>query len=207
MRQGNKPLRKGSKLDVPLIVRAAFEVLDDHGFDGLSLRLVADSLGVQTPALYWHVRNKETLVSLMATSFSEAAGRAKSKGHGWREMLTFLARSLRREMLLRRDSARLMLAAAPLDSVESLASRLATPLIDSGLTARRALSYHASVVAYTMGWVGYEQSQAMHDFLTHIIDFEESFETGLQAMVSGFVGPEVMNDKASSLACGLRPLQ
>ncbi len=27
----------------------------------------------------------------------------------------------------------------------------------------------------------------MHDFLTQLIDFDESFEAGLQAMVRGFV--------------------
>jgi hypothetical protein len=34
--------------------------------------------------------------------------------------------------------------------------------------------------------VAYEQSQAMHDYLTQLIDFDESFEAGLQAMVRGF---------------------
>jgi TetR/AcrR family tetracycline transcriptional repressor len=42
------------------------------------------------------------------------------------------------------------------------------------------------VIAYTVGWVAYEQSQAMHDFLTQLIDFDESFEVGLQAMVRVF---------------------
>jgi hypothetical protein len=37
-----------------------------------------------------------------------------------------------------------------------------------------------------VGWVAYEQSQTMHDFLTQLIDFEQSYETGLQAMVGGF---------------------
>jgi hypothetical protein len=29
----------------------------------------------------------------------------------------------------------------------------------------------------------------MHDFLTQLIDFDESFETGLRALVSGFAPP------------------
>jgi TetR/AcrR family transcriptional regulator, tetracycline repressor protein len=189
MRQGTKPLRAGSKLDVPTIVDAAFDVLEEYGFDGLGLRLVADRLDVQTPALYWHVRNKAMLISLMARSISESAAHAKVEGRGWRDKLTFQARWHRREMLKHRDSARLMLAAQPLEDPESVAQRLAAPLMESGLSARVALSYYASVVAFAMGWVAYEQSQALHDFLTHMIDFEESFEVGLQAIVAGFAAP------------------
>ena len=67
-----------------------------------------------------------------------------------------------------------------------MAPELTAPLVAVGLNARQAMSYQAAVIAYTVGWVAYEQSQAMHDFLTQLFDFEESFETGLQAMVSGF---------------------
>src|ERR1019366_696973 len=35
--------------------------------------------------------------------------------------------------------------------------------------------------AYTLGWVAYEQSQSMHSFLAQMINFTQSFESGLQA--------------------------
>ena len=60
-----------AKLDQAAIVGAAFEVLNNEGLDGLSLRLVAEQLGVQAPALYWHVHNKAELLSLMAARFHE----------------------------------------------------------------------------------------------------------------------------------------
>jgi hypothetical protein len=92
-------------------------------------------------------------------------------------------------MLVHRDSARLCLAASPLEDPKVLAERIAAPLVEDGLNARQALSYCASVIAYTVGWVAYEQSQSMHDFLTHMIDFSESFDTGLQALVGGLTNP------------------
>jgi TetR/AcrR family tetracycline transcriptional repressor len=185
MRQGAKPLRKGSKLDSGPILAAAFDVLDAEGLDGLSLRLVAERLEVQTPALYWHVKNKAALISLMAATFAEQAKRSKDQQHYWSDKLLAFARALRRAMLLHRDSARLCLAAHPLEKPEVLAQQMAAPLIECGLSARQALSYHAAVIAYTVGWVAYEQSQAMHDFLAQMIDFSDSFETGLLALVSG----------------------
>ncbi len=198
MRQGTKPLREGSKLDRDLILAAAFEVLDAKGYDGLSLRLVAEKLKVQTPALYWHVENKASLINLMAATFSEVANRDKDKARGWRNKLLAFARALRGAMLAHRDSARLSLAASPLEDPKAAAERIAAPLVDSGLSARQALSYCASVIAYTVGWVAYEQSQSMHEFLTQMIDFPESFETGLRALVGGLTNPPAaaaMSDK------------
>jgi len=189
MRQGTKPLREGSKLDLPLILAAAFAVLDTHGFDGLSLRLVAKHLEVQPPALYWHVRNKAALINLMAGTFSDYAALSKIGGRDWREKLTLFARGMREVMMRHRDAARLSLAAQPTHDPADVAQRLAAPLMESGLSARQAVSYHASVIAYTLGWVAYEQSQSMHDFLARMINFTESFENGLQAMIDGFRGP------------------
>ncbi len=175
-----------AKLDQGAIVGAAFEVLNATGLDGLSLRLVADRLGVQAPALYWHVHNKAELLSLMAATFSEAAGRGNAAGNTWREKLVLAARARREVMLEVRDSARVCVVAQPTKSAADAAPQLTEPLIAVGLNARQALSYQAAVIAYTVGWVAYEQSQAMHDFLTQLIDFDESFEAGLQAMVRGF---------------------
>jgi TetR/AcrR family tetracycline transcriptional repressor len=175
-----------AKLDQGAIVSAAFEVLNSTGLDGLSLRLVADRLGVQAPALYWHVRNKAELMSLMAATFAEAASRGNAAGKTWMEKLVFAGRARREAMLKQRDSARVCVIAQPTRSPADAAPQLTAPLVALGLTVRQALSYQAAVIAYTVGWVAYEQSQAMHDYLTQLIDFDESFEAGLQAMVRGF---------------------
>jgi AcrR family transcriptional regulator len=189
VRQGTKPLREGSKLDRNSILAAAFEVLDTKGFEGLSLRLVAERLKVQTPALYWHVENKAALINLMAATFSQVANRDKDQASGWRNKLLAFARALRRAMLVHRDSARLSLAASPVEDPQVIAERIAAPLVEAGLGARQALSYCASVIAYTVGWVAYEQSQSMHEFLAQMIDFPESFDTGLRALVGGLTNP------------------
>jgi TetR/AcrR family transcriptional regulator, tetracycline repressor protein len=174
-----------AKLDQAAILDAAFGVLNREGLEGLSLRLVAERLGVQAPALYWHVHNKAELIGLMAATFSAAAN-ANLEGKTWRDKLILSARARRQAMLKQRDSARVCVMARPLRSAAEAAPQLTAPLVAAGLTARQALSYQAAVIAYTVGWVAYEQSQATHDFLTQPIDFDECFETGLRAMVSGF---------------------
>ena len=52
-------------LDQSQIVQAALALLDEVGFDGLTMRNLAKKLGVQAASLYWHVRNKQDLLSLL----------------------------------------------------------------------------------------------------------------------------------------------
>jgi len=175
-----------ANLDQAAIVAAAFEVLSAVGLDGLSLRLVADQLGVQAPALYWHVSNKAELISLMAATVSHTADPRDVEGNTWREKLMQSARARRRAMLKLRDSARVCVVAQPLGSAPGVRPQLTAHLVAAGLTTRQALSYQAAVSAYTVGWVAYEQSRIPYAFLTQPDDVEESFEAGLRAMVNGF---------------------
>jgi AcrR family transcriptional regulator len=43
------------------MVRAAFRILDEEGPDALTMRRLADDLGMRAPSLYKHVRDKATL--------------------------------------------------------------------------------------------------------------------------------------------------
>jgi TetR/AcrR family tetracycline transcriptional repressor len=180
------PPRETAKLDRTTIVEAAFAVLSEKGLDGLSLRVLASQLGVQAPALYWHVRNKAELIGMMAATFGEVAARAEPREKTWAARLIAYGHALRQAMLLHRDAARLCAIARPIEPPEENANRVAAPLIAAGLDAKRALSYQASVIAYTLGWVVYEQSQPMHEHLAQMLDLAESFESGLRAMVRGF---------------------
>ncbi|MGW1070321.1 TetR family transcriptional regulator, partial [Streptomyces aureus] len=46
------------------IVRAAIELLDAEGLDGLNMRSLAQRLGSAATAVYWHIKNKDDLVRL-----------------------------------------------------------------------------------------------------------------------------------------------
>ncbi|MBT2418599.1 TetR/AcrR family transcriptional regulator C-terminal domain-containing protein [Streptomyces sp. ISL-22] len=48
------------------IVRAAIELLDAEGIEGLSMRKLGQRLGSAATAMYWHVGNKENLLVLAA---------------------------------------------------------------------------------------------------------------------------------------------
>ena len=48
------------------VVRAGLEVLDEIGLDALTMRKVANHLGVQLNTVYWHAASKPALLAAMA---------------------------------------------------------------------------------------------------------------------------------------------
>ncbi|MEJ2873297.1 MULTISPECIES: TetR/AcrR family transcriptional regulator [unclassified Saccharothrix] len=81
--------RKGLGLD--RIVAAAVELADAEGLAAVSMRRVADKLGVGTMSLYTHVPGKAELVDVMVDTVSAETGREDVPG-GWRARLAHVAR-------------------------------------------------------------------------------------------------------------------
>ncbi len=169
------------------VIDVALTLLDEQGLKELQMRAVASRLNVQASALYWHVRNKGELLSLMSSHFYETALAAVPPGLAWRDWLLTYGNSLRTSLLGHRDSAQLCAIATPLaEDPRTATDRLTRPLVLAGLSRHVALSYQSSVIALVLGWCIYQQSEAVHEFLASLIGFDESFTTGLTAMVTGF---------------------
>ncbi|MFI7606447.1 TetR/AcrR family transcriptional regulator [Micromonospora sp. NPDC049366] len=85
--------RRGrTDLTVDRIVRAAIEVADTDGLAALSMRRVAERLGVGTMSLYTHVPGKGELLDLMLdTVYGETTDPAPP-ADGWRARLEAVAR-------------------------------------------------------------------------------------------------------------------
>ena len=52
-----------TRLDPDSILRAALALADEKGFAALSMRALADRLGVKAASLYYHVPSREALTS------------------------------------------------------------------------------------------------------------------------------------------------
>jgi AcrR family transcriptional regulator len=91
------------------IVQAALDLLDEAGMDGLTVRALAGRLGVQAPALYWHVPSKQALLDEMATQIWRRIATVMADLAAdvpWRELMTTYAQTVRRELLAHRDGAK-----------------------------------------------------------------------------------------------------
>lgn len=177
-------------LDRDRLIAAAFALLEEDGLDGLSMRRLAARLGVQAPALYWHVEDKADLLGLMARDIYAVADALVPPQSHWRDWLLAFGRALRRAFATYRDAARVCAAGRvqrDVDMAENARS-IAAPLVALGLDQARALSCKASVISFALGWASFEANGPMHDYLDEMLNFDESFETGLAALVRGFEG-------------------
>ena len=94
-------------LDRERITEAAVELLDEVGLAGLSTRRLAAKLGVQSPSLYWHVRNKAALLDLVAEAVCAEAF-VIDESLPWQEQLASGLRQFRDLLLAHRDVAELL---------------------------------------------------------------------------------------------------
>jgi len=92
-RTSERTSRKGKPdLNVDRIVRAAIEVADAEGLQALSMRRVAERLGVGTMSLYTYVPGKPELLDVMLDTVYGETARPEEVPGGWRGRLEVIAR-------------------------------------------------------------------------------------------------------------------
>jgi TetR/AcrR family transcriptional regulator, tetracycline repressor protein len=151
-------------LSKAVIVQAALDVLDEAGLEGLTVRAVAGRLGVQAPALYWHVRDKQQLLDEMGTEFWRQVGAevaALPPGQPWEQVLAEFATITRRALLAHRDGAKVfsgtyLTDASVLEAQEEGLARM----IAEGFTLADLIRAWSLLYSFTVGFCIEEQSVA-----------------------------------------------
>jgi AcrR family transcriptional regulator len=105
---------KRQSLDRAQVVRAALELLDEVGLDGLSMRRLADRLGVKAASVYWHVRDKEELLDLVFDRVIGEIEVPEPEPSRWRGQVAEVAHEMRRVTKKHRDIARVQLGRFPM---------------------------------------------------------------------------------------------
>ncbi|MER7502407.1 TetR/AcrR family transcriptional regulator [Nonomuraea pusilla] len=92
-RTSERASRKGKpELSVDRIVRAAIDVADAEGLQALSMRRVAEKLGVGTMSLYTYVPGKPELLDVMLDTVYGETAKPDDVPGGWRARLELIAR-------------------------------------------------------------------------------------------------------------------
>src|SRR5579872_46015 len=142
------------------VIEAAARVLQRDGYGGLTMRAIADDLGVQAPALYWYVASKEML-ELLLYDHLMSGFTVELTGSDWRDNVRQASRQLRRHMRGKRDITRI----APHDfslgpnSMAQLEGGL-TILLAGGLSERDAAYAFNMLYNYVVTWVQGEAEAA-----------------------------------------------
>jgi len=148
--QENREQRRGE------IVRVGLEVLEEGGLEHLSLRRVAQALGMHAPGLYWYIEDKQELIDLLARAILDealAGEHGPADGEDWERWLTEVAVRMRRAVLSHRDGARVV-AGAYLFRTHAITEMLETAvrvLEADGFGRDMALHGAITVLRYTMG--------------------------------------------------------
>jgi TetR/AcrR family transcriptional regulator, tetracycline repressor protein len=150
------------RLNIPVIVDCALTLLDERGFDGFSTRAIAERLGVKSASLYWHIKNKQELLSHMAEAMFMAHLPARvDAGQSWQAWLAAGAHCIRNAALSRRDGAKVIAASQPTGTISLLSfPAMLDRLQQAGFSQTQALNAFLVLNRYTLGWVLAEQTEA-----------------------------------------------
>lgn len=147
-------------MTVPAIVEAGFAVLAERGLDGMTMRLVADQLGVKAPAIYWHLAGKADLLDEMATAmWREVMTHIDPTAVRAEDGLTAFAHTVRSTLLRYRDGAKLFAGTylTDTDLLQTQESGLAT-MLAQGFDVRGAVMATSLVYDFTIGFTIEEQA-------------------------------------------------
>jgi TetR/AcrR family transcriptional regulator, tetracycline repressor protein len=150
-------------LDRQRIVTEAVALLDADGLDGVTLRKLAQRLGVQAPTLYWHIPNKAALVTaiaeeILAGEFPGSGPLPPDPDQRWQDWLTDLAQWLRRALLAHPDGARVVSASQLSLKMAAISELAMSTLVARGLPLHQARLLVLTVERFTIGHVLEEQS-------------------------------------------------
>lgn len=195
------------------IARAGLALLDQKGSDGLTMRALAASLGVQAPALYWHVKNRRELIDLMGEEIMRDAHEAFDQTSApWDVFLANGARAMRQAMLRYHQGARILAGTFVTNGGDVLEPLLDT-MTAAGFTVREAARLSPVIYHYTIAFTIEQQARDgseypgpnpyteenllakidLHKYPTiteafaelYDPDFDADFEDGLQVIIDG----------------------
>jgi len=162
------------------IQQVAVELFTEHGYEGTSLREIAERLGVTKAALYYHFRSKEDIIESLVQDFHEQMDELIA----WARLQPRTAQS-RREILVRymgivaeRDQVFRMLhqnqavlnaRATALNTLKRAPQQLAEVLSGPSGQLRDRVRAMMTLGAISIGWMTFAEKTPDRDELKEIV--------------------------------------
>jgi TetR/AcrR family tetracycline transcriptional repressor len=196
------------KIDRAAVAETALRLLNEVGLDGLSLRAIAKELDVKAPALYWHFKDKQSLLDEMATVMYRrlAADFDLSAYTRWQDGLIAYNQGLRATLLRFRDGAKVYSGArfTGTDHAASMEGQLRM-MTGAGYALRQAVLAGTTTYAYTIGFVTEEQGvRPMPDEQREGYDLDERARRLAEYPLTAAAGREIFTDYDRRFDEGLR---
>lgn len=131
---------EASGLNRDAVVQEALAMLDSVGVDGLSMRGLADRLEVKAASLYWHLRDKEQLLELVAEAVLDRVT-VQISPISWRAQVAAACDELAQFLGDHRAAATVVLNCLPVVQRSRLARDLARVLAAQGLETPESAAF------------------------------------------------------------------
>jgi AcrR family transcriptional regulator len=162
------------------IQQIAVELFTEHGYEGTSLREIAERLGVTKAALYYHFKSKEDIILSLVQDYQaqideliawakEHPGNAETR----RELLTrymhIVAARSQVFRMLHQNQAALNTMAEALRTLKNAPLQLADQLTGPGASLRERARAMMALGSMSVGWMYLCDQVPDHDELTEIV--------------------------------------
>lgn len=155
------PTRTRRHLSPDTVDEAALRIIDAHGAAALSMRRLADDLGVGTMTLYSYVRNKDELIDRAVERFLSAIPMPPPDGADWRDRLAGFAERFQGALVAHPGILDLMLTRrAPLAGLDPFREAVLEVLLDAGFPPGLAVDALTSLACCALGHAQHDRARA-----------------------------------------------
>lgn len=180
-RRARQPRPRG--LDRDTIVAAALHVLDRDGLDAVTLRRIAEELGVSAASLYDYVDSKDALVELILDRVLGEIDLADlPDGRAWQEQIKDVMRRTRAVFGRHADIARATLGRIPASPNALRQMELLLAILGSSDLPPQIVAYAGDLIVEIVAASAYEESLfakesvGFDEFLRYIREFRSYLE-------------------------------
>ena len=141
------------------VIDAALRFVDLRGLDALTMRALADEMGVYPTALYWHAGTKAQLVAAVSARVFDEVVLPDERELDWYEWLEAVARRCRESMHRHPNLA-------PIAGSQLVVATTAMPLVErtvatlerAGFSGEALVDAYNTYTGFILGWVTTELS-------------------------------------------------
>ena len=131
------------------LATTALDLIQEDGLDALTMRTLADRSGVKAASLYWHVRDRDELLELVADALLARVS-TPARGLDWREAALALCTATAVQVAAQRDGDRILREVPGSVRRSAVYAKLAEELGRGGVDAGTAAEIAAMIVGYVV---------------------------------------------------------
>jgi AcrR family transcriptional regulator len=162
------------------IQQIAVELFSEHGYEGTSLREIAERLGVTKAALYYHFKSKEDIILSLVEDYQaqmdaligwarEHPGNAETRREILSRYMRIVAQRSQVFRMLHQNQAALNTMAAALRTLKNAPLQLADQLAGPDATLRERARAMMALGSMSVGWMYLADQVTDQDELSEIV--------------------------------------